>query len=78
MTTTVSICFYTKTQEVSFLQEADEEGKKSGEEKNEKEYALQATSKKPELSEKKSFRFYSCKPDLFPILDHLTPPPDFS
>jgi D-ribose pyranose/furanose isomerase RbsD len=78
MTVTVSVFFYTEIQEVSFLQEADDEGEKNGEEKIEKEYALHATLKKREVSEKRIFRSYSCNPGLSPILDHLKPPPDFN
>jgi hypothetical protein len=74
----VSVCFYSETHEVTFLQEADEKGEKSGEDKKEKEYVLNATLKKPEPSEKAIFGFHSCDPGIFPILDHVTPPPDFN
>ena len=78
MIVNVSVCFCMKTHEVTFMLEADEKGEKNGEDKKEKEYVLNATLRNPEPAQEAIYGYHSCDPGLFPILDHLTPPPDFS
>ena len=59
------------------MKEVEEKGEKYGEEKNEKEYVSLSFSGKPLLSIKRSFSSYTCKSCLSPLLEHLTPPPDW-
>ena len=60
------------------MQEADEKGEKSGEEKHEKEFVPYTSQCKTELRLKKVFGFYCCDPSISPVLDHPTPPPDIT
>ena len=70
--------YHAQTYEISFMQEADEKGEKSVEEKHEKEYVSYTSHCKTGLQLKKDFGGYFCDLSVSPVLDHLTPPPDVS
>ena len=68
--------FHTSDCEVSYLQEADDKGKKGGEEKKAKECILNPSDNGAELSQPATIDSYSCIARISPVLDLLKPPPD--
>lgn len=68
--------FYVKTYEVCFVLEVEEKDEKSGEEKNEKENLQIVYSHKAAIPIEDTFHYYSCRPHVAPVVDHISPPPD--